>query len=87
MSAESLDILSPPLGINPLISRICTSSEIEGRLSLGREEIKNINDGYSRVIKSRFNKKLQNFINDEMPLLIEKDMSQNFVTLQKIVIF
>ena len=47
-------------------------------LTLGREEIKNINDGYSRVIKSRLNKKLQNFTNDELLLLIEKGYVREF---------
>ncbi len=54
-----------------------------------------IRDGYSRVIKSRLQKKLERFASEELPLLIDKGlynqrhlrrlMLQDSVTLQKTV--
>ena len=44
-----------------------------------------ISGGYSRVIKSRLQKKIEFFVNQELPLLLKKAMLQNSVTLQKIL--
>ena len=36
-----------------------------------------ISDGYSRVIKSRLQKKIERFANEELPLLIDKGFTQS----------
>jgi hypothetical protein len=48
-------------------------SKAERNYLTGAANQEQFNDGYSRVIKSRLQKKVEFFVNQELPLLIENE--------------